>query len=71
MPEFSATVDLILSEHLAAADASIGTPEILQEIQAEIHRDCDWLRAFLFAAQVRSFMHFIQILCLFLRPRDR
>jgi len=52
VPEFSATVDLIRSEHLAAAKDSIETPEILQEIEAEIHRDCDWLRAFLFAAQV-------------------
>ncbi|KAH0834718.1 Aspartate/glutamate/uridylate kinase [Lanmaoa asiatica] len=51
-PEFSATVDLIRSEHLEAAKASIKNPEILQEIEAEIHRDCDGLRAFLFAAQV-------------------
>jgi aspartate kinase len=56
VPEFSATVDLIRSEHLAAAKDSIETPEILQEIEAEIHRDCDWLRAFLFAAQVRLIM---------------
>lgn len=54
LPEFCATVDLIRSEHLAAAKASIETPEILQEIEAEIHRDCDSLRAFLLAAQVRS-----------------
>ncbi|KIK90852.1 hypothetical protein PAXRUDRAFT_831320 [Paxillus rubicundulus Ve08.2h10] len=51
-PEFSTTVDLIRAEHLAAAKASIETPEILQELEAEIERDCDWLRAFLFAAQV-------------------
>ncbi|KAN0085735.1 Aspartate/glutamate/uridylate kinase [Tylopilus felleus] len=50
--EFSVTVDLIRSEHLAAAKASVETPEILQEIEEEIHRDCDWLRAFLYAAQV-------------------
>lgn len=56
MPEFSATVDYIRSDHLAAAKASIETPEILQEIEAEIHRDCDSLRSFLFAAQVRSIM---------------
>lgn len=55
MLEFSVTVDLIRSEHLAAAKASVETPEILQEIEEEIHRDCDWLRAFLYAAQVRSF----------------
>ncbi|KIJ15113.1 aspartate kinase [Paxillus involutus ATCC 200175] len=51
-PEFNATVDLIRFEHLEAAKASIETPEILQELEAEIERDCDWLRAFLFAAQV-------------------
>ncbi|KAG8216369.1 Aspartate/glutamate/uridylate kinase [Butyriboletus roseoflavus] len=52
VPEFSATVDLIRSDHLAAAKASIESTQILHEIEAEIHRDCDWLRAFLFAAQV-------------------
>ncbi|KAF9231557.1 Aspartate/glutamate/uridylate kinase [Melanogaster broomeanus] len=51
-PEFNATVDLIRAEHLAAAKASVETPEILQELEAEIERDCDWLRSFLFAAQV-------------------
>ncbi|KAF9226234.1 aspartate kinase [Gyrodon lividus] len=51
-PEFNATVDLIRSEHLAAAKASIESPEILHELEAEIERDCDWLRSFLFAAQV-------------------
>ena len=56
VPEFSATVDLIRSEHLAAAKDSIKNPQILQEIEEEIHRDCDWLRAFLFAAQVSSIM---------------
>jgi aspartate kinase len=54
LPEFNATVDLIRSEHLAAAKASIETPEILQELEAEIESDCDWLRAFLFAAKVSS-----------------
>lgn len=57
LPEFSATVDIIRSEHLGAAKASIETPEILRDIEAEINRDCDWLHAFLFAAQVRSFAH--------------
>ncbi|KAG6379561.1 Aspartate/glutamate/uridylate kinase [Boletus reticuloceps] len=54
VPEFSATVDLIRSEHVAAAKRAIKAPEILREIEAEIERECDWLRAFLFAAQVRS-----------------
>ncbi|KIJ63048.1 hypothetical protein HYDPIDRAFT_176137 [Hydnomerulius pinastri MD-312] len=52
LPEFNTTVDLIRSEHLNAAKTSIENPEILQELEAEIDRDCDWLRGFLFAAQV-------------------
>ncbi|KAG1738712.1 Aspartate/glutamate/uridylate kinase [Suillus lakei] len=51
-PEFNVTVDLIRSEHVNAAKASIKNPEILQELEAEIDRDCDWLHNFLFAAQV-------------------
>ncbi|KAG2104413.1 Aspartate/glutamate/uridylate kinase [Suillus discolor] len=51
-PEFNVTVDLIRSEHMDAAKASIQNTEILQELEAEIDRDCDWLRSFLFAAQV-------------------
>lgn len=51
-PEFNVTVDLIRSEHMDAAKTSIQNPEILQELEAEIDRDCDWLRSFLFAAQV-------------------
>lgn len=35
-----------------AAKASVRDPDILQELEAEIERDCDWLRSFLFAAQV-------------------
>lgn len=51
-PEFNATVDTIRLEHLNAAKASIRDPRILEELEAEIERDCDWLRSFLFAAQV-------------------
>lgn len=51
-PEFNVTIDLIRSEHINAAKASVKNPEILQELEAEIERDCDWLRSFLFAAQV-------------------
>ena len=54
-PEFNVTVDLIRSEHMSAAKESVKNPEILQELEAEIDRDCDWLRSFLFAAQVRPF----------------
>lgn len=61
MPEFSATVDLIRAEHLAAAKDSIESTDILQEIEVEIHRDCDWLLAFLFAAQVRSFTYLLTV----------
>ena len=54
-PAFNVTVDLIRSEHISAAKASVKNPEILQDLEAEIDRDCDWLRSFLFAAQVHSF----------------
>jgi aspartate kinase len=54
-PAFNVTVDLIRSEHINAAKACIQNPEILQDLEAEINQDCDWLRSFLFAAQVRSF----------------
>lgn len=54
LPEFNSTVDLIRSEHLAAARASVRDPEILKELEDEIERDCDWLREFLFAAKVSS-----------------
>ncbi|KAG0707898.1 Aspartate/glutamate/uridylate kinase [Suillus ampliporus] len=50
--QFNVTVDLIRSEHMNAAKESVENPEILQELQTEIDRDCDWLRSFLFAAQV-------------------
>lgn len=35
-----------------AAKASVRDPEILQELEAEIEQDCEWLRGFLFAAKV-------------------
>ena len=52
---FNATVDLILSEHLNAARSTVRDPEILKELEAEIERDCDQQRSFLFAAQVPTF----------------
>ncbi|TFK41417.1 Aspartate/glutamate/uridylate kinase [Crucibulum laeve] len=52
VPNFSATVDLIRQEHFTAARASVRDPELLQELEEEITRDCEWLRNFLFAAQV-------------------
>ncbi|KAF7318296.1 hypothetical protein HMN09_00338300 [Mycena chlorophos] len=49
---FIATVDLIRQEHFTAARACIQDPSILRELEAEIERDCDWLRSFLYASQV-------------------
>ncbi|KAL4073673.1 Aspartate/glutamate/uridylate kinase [Scleroderma citrinum] len=51
-PEFTATVQLIRSEHLSAARESVKDPDILQELEDEITSDCDWLNSYLFAAQV-------------------
>jgi aspartate kinase len=53
-PEFNTTVDIIRSEHLNAARASVTDPFLLEELEAEIEKDCDWLRGFLFAAQVSA-----------------
>ncbi|KAJ7054474.1 Aspartate/glutamate/uridylate kinase [Mycena amicta] len=52
LPAFHATVDLIRQEHFAAARAFVSDPSIRQELEAEIERDCDWLRSFLYASQV-------------------
>ncbi|KAI6001590.1 Aspartate/glutamate/uridylate kinase [Pisolithus orientalis] len=51
-PEFAATVDLIRSEHLAAARANVKDPDLLQELEDEIDRDCDWLNSYLLATQL-------------------
>lgn len=54
-PEFVRTVDLLRQEHITAARECVTRhPEILQEIEEEIQRDCDWLTSFLFALKVRS-----------------
>ncbi|KAJ7669382.1 Aspartate/glutamate/uridylate kinase [Mycena polygramma] len=52
LPEFHATVDLIRQEHFNAAKASVQDATILRELEAEIERDCEWLRSFLYASQV-------------------
>ena len=44
-------VDLIREEHIIAARAYVRDPDILEELELEIERDCDWLQSFLFAAQ--------------------
>ncbi|KAH9477481.1 putative aspartokinase, partial [Psilocybe cubensis] len=51
-PEFHITVDIIRKEHITAARSSIRSKEILQELEEEIDRDCEWLRSFLFAAKI-------------------
>jgi aspartate kinase len=45
-------VDLVREQHIEAARASVRDPDILEELEEEIEKDCDWLRSFLFAAQV-------------------
>ena len=57
LPEFNSTVDLIRSEHIAAAQESVRDPEILRELEDEIEKDCDWLKNFLFAAKVSASYH--------------
>lgn len=52
-PSFNATVDILRTEHLAAARSSVSDPDILKELKEEIERDIDSLRSFLFATQVR------------------
>ncbi|KAI0263030.1 aspartate kinase [Gloeopeniophorella convolvens] len=51
-PSFSTTVDMIRSEHVTAARQCIKGKEVLAELEAEIDRDCEGLRAFLYATQV-------------------
>ncbi|KAG8809289.1 Aspartokinase, partial [Serendipita sp. 400] len=46
------TVDLIRSEHLTAARTHIRDQVLLKQLEAEIEKDCEGLRTFLFAAQV-------------------
>ena len=60
-PAFHATVDLIRQEHFTAARASISDQSILRELEAEIERDCEWLRSFLYASQVRSLVSCIGV----------
>jgi aspartate kinase len=55
-PEFNLTVDILRTEHLDAARASVKDPFILKELEEEIERDCDWLRNFLFAAHVKTLL---------------
>ncbi|KAF9003441.1 Aspartate/glutamate/uridylate kinase [Cyathus striatus] len=52
IPDFGATVDLIRQEHFNAARENVKDEGILRELEEEIERDCEWLKGFLFAAQV-------------------
>ncbi|KAN0116522.1 aspartate kinase [Russula decolorans] len=49
---FSKTVDLIQSEHITAARGCVKGKTLLAELETEIVRDCESLRAFLSATQV-------------------
>jgi aspartate kinase len=51
-PDFFITVDLIRQQHLDAARNSISDSNILQDLERDIDRDCDWLKNFLLAAKV-------------------
>ncbi|KAF8647221.1 hypothetical protein AX16_006841 [Volvariella volvacea WC 439] len=50
--EFNATVELIRHEHIIAARTCVRNPDLRRELEDEIEKDCEWLRSFLFAAQV-------------------
>ena len=60
-PSFNTTVDLIRSEHLTAARSSVRDSGLLKDLEAEIDRDCDGLRSFLFAAQVSESFIFLAV----------
>lgn len=54
VPDFVNTVELLRQEHLNAARECVTKHgEILQELEDEIERDCDWLTSFLCALRVR------------------
>ncbi|KAF8341955.1 Aspartate/glutamate/uridylate kinase [Amanita rubescens] len=52
VPDFVKTIDLLREEHVTAARAAVRDSDILKELEAEIDRDCEWLRTFLFAAKL-------------------
>ncbi len=51
-PDFYLTVDLVKQQHLDAARETVSDLSILQELEEEIERDCEWLRNFLLASKV-------------------
>jgi hypothetical protein len=54
-PAFVETVNILRSEHLSAARSTIRDQKLLRDLEAEIERDCDQLKGFLYAAQVCTF----------------
>lgn len=52
-PDFNKTVDQIRDDHFASARGAIKDEGLLEELLGEIERDCEGLRSFLYAAQVR------------------
>ena len=61
---FNATVDLLKSEHVAAAKESVNDSALLKELIGEIEHDCEALRGFLFATQVITKLATPRMLCL-------
>lgn len=53
---FNATVDQIKEDHLSAARKVIRDEEILGDLEDDLEYDCERLRSFLLAAQVRFFL---------------
>jgi aspartate kinase len=53
VPDFVHTVGLLRQEHITAARECVTRHrEILEELEEEIYRDCDWLTSFLYALKV-------------------
>lgn len=54
-PPFIATVEKIRHEHIAAAQKIVvNSASVLDQLEVDIHTDCDTLSAFLLAIQVRT-----------------
>ncbi|EIN09072.1 aspartate kinase [Punctularia strigosozonata HHB-11173 SS5] len=51
-PSFVETVDVLRAEHLSAARSTIQDQKLLANLEAEIERDCEHLKSFLFAARI-------------------
>lgn len=52
---FDDTVDQIKKDHLEAARKVIKGSQVLREVEEELEYDCERLRGFLNATQVRSY----------------